>query len=120
AQELEKSGVHVVYGFVGLKTHCKVALVVRQDPDGLRCYAHVGTGNYNAETSRSYTDLGFFTAKKDITEDVVELFHYLTGRSLKKDYRKLLVAPINMKDRVLGMIEREVAHHQAGRPARIV
>ncbi|HEX4794645.1 MAG TPA: polyphosphate kinase 1 [Humisphaera sp.] len=120
AQALENAGVHVVYGIVGLKTHTKLALVVRQDPDGIRCYCHVGTGNYNAQTAKLYTDLGLFTCDPAITEEVVELFHYLTGRSLKGDYKKLLVAPVNMKDRFRAMIAREVAHHQAGRPARIV
>ncbi len=120
AQSLEKAGVHVVYGIVGLKTHCKTALVVRQDPDGIRCYVHLGTGNYNAQTARLYTDLGLLTCNPAITEDVVELFHYLTGRSLKRDYRKLLVAPVNMRDRFLEMIEREIENCKAGRPARIV
>ncbi len=120
AQELEKAGVHVVYGVMGLKTHTKLALVVRQDADGLRCYAHIGTGNYNVQTARLYTDLGLFTCDPTITEDVVDLFHYLTGRSLKSDYQKLLVAPVNMKERFLGMIWREVEHHRSGRPAQIV
>lgn len=120
ASALEKAGVHVVYGIVGLKTHSKTILVVRQDSDGIRSYVHLGTGNYHAQTAKLYTDLGLFTCDPDIAHDAVELFHYLTGRSLKRDYRKLLVAPVNMKDRVLGMIEREIAHQQAGRPARIV
>jgi polyphosphate kinase len=120
ASALEKAGVHVVYGIVGLKTHSKTILVVRQDPDGIRSYVHLGTGNYHAQTAKLYTDLGLFTCDPDIAHDAVELFHYLTGRSLKRDYRKLLVAPVNMKDRFLGMIEREIAHQQAGRPARIV
>jgi polyphosphate kinase len=105
---------------IGLKTHAKSILVVRQDPDGIRSYAHIGTGNYHAQTSKLYTDLGLFTCDPQITHDVVELFHYLTGRSLKRDYRKLLVAPVNMKDRFLEMIDREIAHQQAGKPARIV
>jgi polyphosphate kinase len=120
ANELEKAGVHVVYGLVGLKTHTKTTLVVRQDPDGIRCYAHIGTGNYHAGTARSYTDLGILTADPALTQDLVELFHYLTGRSLKRDYQKLLVAPVNMMSRFLEMIERETAHARAGRPARIV
>jgi polyphosphate kinase len=94
AQALEKAGVHVVYGVVGLKTHCKTTLVVRQDDDGLRCYAHVGTGNYHVKTARLYTDLGLFTCDPELTADVVDLFHYLTGRSRKPDYRQLLVAPV--------------------------
>jgi polyphosphate kinase len=120
AEALEKAGVHVVYGVVGLKTHCKTTLVVRQDDDGLRCYAHVGTGNYNAKTARLYTDLGLFTCDPELTDDVVNLFHYLTGRSLKREYAKLLVAPVALRDRFLAMIEGETAHRQAGRPARII
>jgi len=119
AQALEKAGVHVVYGILGLKTHTKITLVVRQDSDGIRCYAHIGTGNYNVATAKVYTDLGLFTCNPAITEEIVELFHYLTGRSLKNDYKKLLVAPVNMKDRFLGLIAREVEHQKAGRPARI-
>jgi polyphosphate kinase len=120
AQSLEKAGAHVVYGIVGLKTHTKTVLVVRREPDGLRCYAHLGTGNYHSGNARLYTDLGLFTAKPDITEDVVELFHYLTGRSLKKDYRKLIIAPLNMKAKFLEMIDREAANALEGRPAHIV
>ena len=120
AQELEKAGVHVVYGIVGLKTHTKLALVVRQDPDGLHCYAHIGTGNYNSTTARFYTDLGLLTCNVPIIEDIVDLFHYLTGRSQKTDYQKLLVAPVNMKDRFLSLIAREVENHRAGKPAQIV
>jgi polyphosphate kinase len=120
AQALEKAGVHVVYGVVGYKTHTKTTLVVRQDPDGIRCYAHVGTGNYNVGTAKLYTDLGLFTCDPAITEDLTELFHYLTGRSLKKDYRKLLVAPVNMKRRFLEMIERETNLARSGQPARII
>ncbi|MBI1375426.1 MAG: polyphosphate kinase 1 [Phycisphaera sp.] len=120
AQELEKAGVHVVYGIVGLKTHTKTALVVRREPDGVRCYAHIGTGNYHIGTARVYTDLGLFTANPEFTEDIVELFGFLTGRSLKRDYNKLLVAPVNMRQRFIKMIQREVEHHRAGRPARII
>jgi len=120
AQALEKAGVHVIYGVVGLKTHCKTTLVVRQDDDGLRCYAHVGTGNYNVKTARLYTDLGLFTCDPALTADVVELFHSLTGRARHPEYRKLLVAPVNMRDRFLAMIAREAEHARAGRPAAIV
>ncbi|HET9062769.1 MAG TPA: polyphosphate kinase 1 [Candidatus Binatia bacterium] len=120
AQMLEKAGVHVVYGIVGLKTHAKIALAVRREPEGLRCYAHIGTGNYNSGTARLYTDFGLFTAKPDFTEDVVELFHYLTGRSMKRDYRRLIVAPVNMKKHFLEMIDREAEHASQGRPAGIV
>jgi polyphosphate kinase len=120
AQALENAGVHVVYGIVGLKTHAKTALVVRQDNDGLKCYAHIGTGNYNVTTSRMYTDLGLLTANEDITSEVVELFHYLTGRSLKADYKHLLVAPVNMVQKFVQMMEREREHAVAKRPAHIV
>ncbi|HSI33978.1 MAG: polyphosphate kinase 1 [Phycisphaerae bacterium] len=120
ATALEKAGVHVLYGIVGLKTHTKTTLVVREDADGIRCYAHVGTGNYHATTAKLYTDLGLLTCDPDVTRDVVELFHYLTGRSLKRNYRRLLVAPVNMRDRFIEMIERETAHAKAGRPAQIV
>jgi polyphosphate kinase len=120
ASLLEKSGVHVVYGIVGLKTHAKTTLVVRQDPDGIRCYSHIGTGNYHAVTARLYTDLGILTCDEHLNHDIVELFHYLTGRSLKRDYHKLLVAPVNMRDRFLQMIDREAEHARAGRPAYIV
>jgi len=120
ASALEKAGVHVVYGIIGLKTHAKMILIVRQDADGIRSYIHIGTGNYHAQTAKLYTDLGLFTCDADLAHDAIELFHYLTGRSLKRDYRKLLVAPANMKDRFLQMIDREIGFQQAGRPALIV
>ena len=120
AHALEKAGVHVVYGVVGLKTHTKTTLVVRQDPDGIRCYAHIGTGNYHVQTARLYTDLGLLTCRPEITEDLVELFHYLTGRSLQRNYRKLIIAPGQMRDRFLAMIDREVEHQHAGRPAHVL
>ena len=120
AQTLEEVGVHVVYGIVGLKTHTKTALVVRREPDGLRCYAHIGTGNYNVQTARLYTDLSLLTCRPDLTEDLVELFNYLTGRSLKTGLRKLLVAPIDMKRRFQELIQREIDLQQQGRPCRII
>ncbi len=126
AQTLEESGAHVVYGVMGLKTHTKTALVVRREDDrggatgSLRCYVHVATGNYNSKTAQLYTDLGLFTCKDDICNDVVDLFAFLTGRSLKRDYRKLLVAPLTMRTRFLDMIEREAEHAKAGKPARII
>ncbi|WP_415062748.1 polyphosphate kinase 1 [Bdellovibrio sp.] len=120
ATELENAGVHVVYGVVGLKTHAKTALVVRQEQEGLKCYCHIGTGNYNVATSRFYTDLGLLTARDEITNDVVEFFHYLTGRSLKNNYQNLLIAPVNMFTRFKAMIEREAEHAKAGRPAQII
>lgn len=120
AQELENAGVHVVYGVVGLKTHAKTALVIRQEAHGVQCYVHLGTGNYHMQTAKLYTDVGYFTAKSQYTEDVVELFHYLTGRSLKRTYQKILVAPAEMKDGILARIRREIEFAKAGRPARII
>lgn len=119
AQALENAGVHVVYGIVGLKTHAKTTLVVRQESDGLRCYAHIGTGNYNVGTSRFYTDMGLLTAHEGITGELVEFFHYLTGRSLKANYEHLLVAPVNMFSRFRAFIDREIANKVAGKPAAI-
>jgi polyphosphate kinase len=109
-----------VYGVVGLKTHAKTALVIRREDQLLRCYAHLGTGNYHRETSKLYTDFGLFTCQPDLTEDVVELFHFLTGRSLKRNYKKLLVAPIGMRETILKLIRREADFARAGRPARII
>jgi len=120
AQQLEDAGVHVVYGIVGFKTHSKIALVIRQESECLKSYVHIGTGNYHSGTSRLYTDMGLLSANPDLTEDVVELFHYLTGRSMKTDYHKLLVAPVNMKDRFLAMIDREIQKKKEGLPAAIV
>lgn len=113
AQMLEKAGVHVVYGLVGYKTHTKTAMVVRQESDGMRTYCHIGTGNYNSKTAGLYTDLGLLTCDPAITDEIIELFHYLTGRSQKKNYNKLLVAPINMRDRFEQMIDREIQHCEA-------
>jgi len=121
ARALEESGVHVVYGLVGLKTHCKVALVVRKERDGaLRRYVHLGTGNYNPITARIYTDLSLFTARPDIAADVSELFNHLTGYSRQRRYRKLLVAPVNMRERLLQMIDREAEWARRGKPARLI
>ena len=120
AHELEEVGCHVVYGIMGLKTHTKIALVVRQESDGLRCYAHIGTGNYHVKTARLYTDLGLLTCDPDITTDIVNLFHYLTGRSRKPKFSRLLVAPFNMRERFLQMIDREIDHQRAGRRAMII
>lgn len=119
AQELENAGVHVVYGVVGLKTHAKTSLVVRQEGDGLRCYAHIGTGNYNVSTARFYTDLGLLTSREELTAELVEFFHFLTGRSLKTNYENFLVAPVNMFARFKQMIEREAENAKAGKPAQI-
>jgi polyphosphate kinase len=120
SRELEKVGAHVVFGVSGLKTHSKAALVVRQEDSGVRCYAHVATGNYHTRTARLYEDLGLLTANPAITDDVVTLFHFLTGRSRTPAFRSLLVAPMEMRAGFVGRIEREIEHHQAGRPARIV
>jgi polyphosphate kinase len=120
AHMLEKAGVHVVYGLVGLKTHCKVVLVVRREPQGLCSYVHIGTGNYNVQTARLYTDFGLLTCRPELTEDAAELFNYLTGRSARRTFRKLLVAPINLQERLLEMIDRESSNALSGRPAQIV
>ena len=120
ANRLEQAGIHVVYGLVNLKTHCKLCLVVRQEPDGIRRYAHIGTGNYNAATSKVYTDLGFFTSDAAILDDVSEVFNYLTGYSNKRAYTDLLVAPVSLRSGIRSLIEREVEHAKAGRPARMI
>jgi polyphosphate kinase len=120
ARELEKAGVHVVYGFVNLKTHCKIALVVRKEEDGIRRYVHLGTGNYNPQTARVYTDLGFFTCKEDFGEDASALFNYLTGYSDVPQWRKLVVAPSRMQGFMIERIDQETAHQKAGRGGRII
>jgi len=124
ARQLEKAGVHVAYGVVGLKTHCKTSLVVRRERNGLRCYAHLGTGNYHPKTAQLYTDLGLLTCDPAITSEVVTLFNFLTGLSapppIGNNYSTLLVAPFNMRARFNQMIDREIEHAKAGKPARIV
>ena len=120
AQKMERAGVHVVYGVEGLKTHTKTTLVVRREEGEARCYAHIGTGNYHRQTARLYVDTSLLTCRPDLTADIADLFNYLTGRNRKEDYRKLLIAPVNMKRRFLEMIAREGDHHKAGRPARIL
>ena len=120
AKRLEESGVHVVYGIIGLKTHCKVALVVRREGDDLRRYVHVATGNYNPVTSNFYTDLGFFTADDEMGADATDLFNFLTGFSRHKEYRRLLVSPSNLREQTVALIRREAEHARAGRPARII
>jgi polyphosphate kinase len=121
AKELEKAGVHVVFGFVGLKTHCKVALVVRRDEDNtIRRYVHLGTGNYNPQTARIYTDLGLFTCHLDFVEDATALFNYLTGYAELPQWRKLLVAPSRLQTVMIEKIDREAANQRAGRPARML
>lgn len=120
ARRLEQAGVHVVYGMVGLKTHCKLTLVVRREGKVLQRYVHLATGNYNPTTSRMYTDLGLFTCDDEIADDATYLFNSLTGYSQFTDYDCLLVAPLNLRKRVIKLIRRETAHAKAGRPARIV
>jgi polyphosphate kinase len=120
ARELEKAGVHVVYGFVGLKTHCKVALVVRREEDGIRRYVHLGTGNYNPTTARVYTDLGFFTCNPEYCEDASALFNYLTGYCELPSWRKLVVAPSRLQSFMLEKIDQETANQKAGKEGRII
>ena len=120
ARTLEQAGVHVVYGIVGLKTHCKAALVVRREADGIRRYVHLSTGNYNPTTARSYTDLGLFTAEPGVGEDVSALFNLLTGYADGYEWRKLLVAPLGLREQIITLIEHEQRNAQQGRPARII
>ena len=120
ARTLESFGVHVAYGLPGLKTHAKVALVVRKEPEGIRRYVHIGTGNYNPRTARLYTDMGLLTCNEAIGADVSDLFNTLTGFSRQRVYRKLLVAPVGMRSRFLQLIEREAHHAREGHPARII
>jgi polyphosphate kinase len=120
ARRLEDSGVHVVYGLIGLKTHCKVCLVVRREGNAIRRYIHLGTGNYNPQTARSYTDLSLFTARPEIADDVSALFNMLTGLSDAPKWKRLAVAPMTLQDRVLFLINREAERAKKGEPARIV
>jgi len=120
ASRLERAGVHVVYGLLGLKTHCKLALVVRREEKSLKRYVHVATGNYNPTTSRIYTDFGLITADEEIGADATNLFNYLTGYSRQTEYRQLLVAPVNLRERMLALIDREIDHCRMNRPARII
>ena len=120
ARKLENAGVHVVYGLVGLKTHTKITLIVRQENKKIRRYVHIGTGNYNPKTAKLYTDLGLISCREDLGADLTDLFNFLTGYSRQKSYRKLLVAPVNMRDRMTAMIHREMEHAQNGGKGRIV
>jgi polyphosphate kinase len=120
ATRLESAGIHVVYGLVNIKVHCKLCLVVRKEAAGVRRYAHVATGNYNRVTSRVYTDIGLFTADEAIVDDVTEVFNSLTGYSNKRSYRSLLVSPVGMRQGMRALIEREIEHATAGRPAGII
>jgi len=120
ARTLEEVGVHVAYGSATLKTHAKTVLVVRRESDGIRRYVHIGSGNYNSRTARIYTDIGLFTCNPQIGEEVTDLFNALTGFSRKRSYQTLLVAPTAMRARFIELLERESAHAQAGRPARVI
>lgn len=119
ARELEKVGIHVVYGLVGLKIHAKMTLVVRKEYDGVKRYVHISTGNYNAITAKLYTDLGFFTSDEDICSDVSDIFNFLTGYSKQKEYKKLLVSPVNMREKVLELIYKEIENASAGTESKI-
>ncbi|WP_251342655.1 polyphosphate kinase 1 [Haloplanus halophilus] len=119
-RKLEENGIHVAYGTVGLKTHTKTALVVREEADGVKLYSHVATGNYHSETAKGYVDLGLLTADRDVGQDLVTVFNFFTGPSLDEEFRKLLVAPVTMRKRFTELIRREADHARAGRPARIV
>src|SRR5215813_9205293 len=120
ARALEEVGAHVVYGLVGYKTHCKACLVVRQESDGIRRYCHLATGNYNARTSSIYSDLGLFTCRETIGEDVAHLFNLLTGYAQPPGFQHLLVAPLALREGLIARIRREAEHARAGRPARII
>ncbi|GGR16302.1 RNA degradosome polyphosphate kinase [Agromyces mediolanus] len=119
ARKLEKAGVHVVYGLVGLKTHCKLALVIRQEKGGLRHYSHIGTGNYNPKTSRIYEDLGLLTADDQVGKDLTRLFNELSGYAIEKKFKRLLVAPLHLRKGLLKLIQAETRAAEAGRPSRI-
>ncbi|SER75975.1 polyphosphate kinase [Propionibacterium cyclohexanicum] len=119
ARKLERHGVHVVYGMVGLKTHCKLMLVVRDEPEGLRRYAHIGTGNYNPKTARQYEDMGLLTCNPIVTEDVARLFNHLSGMTQETRYRRLLVAPQGVRTGLIEAISGEIENHAKGLPARI-
>ncbi|ELY87110.1 polyphosphate kinase 1 [Natrinema altunense] len=120
AKKLEEAGIHVAYGTIGYKTHTKTSLVVREEDDGVRLYSHVGTGNYHSETAKQYEDLGLLTADRDIGQDLVRLFNYFTGHSMCRDYRRLLIAPGNMRDRFVDLIRAEAEHARNGEDAHIV
>ena len=120
ARALERAGVHVTYGFPDMKTHCKLCLIVRRERGQLHMYTHIGTGNYNPVTARLYTDLGLLTDDGDIVQDVLELFNYLTGFSKQTSYRKLLVAPVNLREGILNRIKREIGSHKKDGKGRII
>ncbi len=120
ARALERAGVHVSFGFAELKTHCKLAMVVRREADAIRTYVHIGTGNYNPQTAQLYTDLGLLSCNEDLTQDVAELFNVLTGFSRQRSYRKLLVAPMGLREAVIDRIHREIRNHGKSVPGRII
>ena len=120
ARTMERQGVHVIYGLLGLKTHSKIALVVRKEGEHIRRYVHLATGNYNAVTALSYEDIGMFTCDDEIGADATDLFNYLTGYSTKQDYRKLLVAPVNLRERMTALIEREIEHQRNGEQGHLI
>ena len=119
AKQLEKSGVHVVYGVIGLKTHTKIALVIRKEKERLRTYFHIGTGNYNSKTSTQYTDLGLLSVQPELGEDLVELFNYLTGFSKQQSFRKLLVAPVTLREGMEKLIHNEITNAKNGKKSLI-
>ena len=119
-RRLEEEGIHVAYGTVGLKTHTKTALIVRQEADGVQLYSHVGTGNYHSETAKGYSDLGLLTADRDVGQDLTKVFNFFTGPTLDERFRKLLIAPVTMRERFTEMVRREADHARAGRRTRIV
>jgi len=120
ARALEREGVHVVYGLLGLKTHCKLLMVVRREAGAIRRYIHMATGNYNVVTAHLYTDIGMLTCDEEVGTDVADLFNFLTGYSAKKDYQKLLVSPVNLRERFEAMIKREIAHQAKGAQGRLI
>ena len=119
ARKLESAGVHVVYGLVGLKTHCKLSLVIRQEGDQLRRYCHVGTGNYNPKTARYYEDLGLLTARSEVGEDLTKLFNLLSGYASEPQYKSMLTSPGGVREGLTERIQREIANNRSGKPARI-
>lgn len=120
AKRFEQAGIHVIYGILGLKTHCKTTLIIRREGENLKRYLHLATGNYNPETSAFYTDLGLLTDDEDSGADATELFNFLTAYTQRKDFKKLLVAPLNLREKMLGMIERETENARQGKPAIII
>src|ERR1051325_4528078 len=120
AKRLESAGCHVVYGLLGLKIHCKAAMVLRREGSGIQPYVHLATGNYNVVTAHLYTDLGLFTANPEIASDVIHLFNYLTGYSVKAEYEKLLVAPANLRERFEELVKREIERHKQKGGGRLI